>query len=479
MSVLSSSIINVAMASIMAVFNTDTQGVQWVSTAYTLAMAMVIPMAGWLSDRLGLKRLYILSLGVFVAGSVLCGLAWNLESLIVARILQAIGGGLLSPVMTAMLYRMVPRGEIGGAMGLLGMALLVAPAVGPTLGGWLVQTVSWRWIFLINLPIGVVGILLCLFIIPEFPPVPAGKFDVPGAITAALGFAGLLFVLSKGNTWGWTSESTVLLLVASLGTLVVFVLIELFTPNPLLDMRIFANPTFSLAIGAFGIATIGMFAGMFYVPLFLQTIVGLNAMQVGLVMLPAALVTAVMMPVSGKLFDKFGPLFSIAGGLAALAACTWLFTGLSLETAQATVVLWLVVRGVAIAICSMPAQTAAMADIPTAQIGRASAVSNLVRNVASSFGVAVLTVLMTDRSVFHQTRMLEALNTDNTAFTSFAAANPALGPTVVAGTVAKMAYVQSIRDVFVATTLLTLLGVIPALFLRRTKKTATASASPT
>lgn len=475
-SVLSSSIINVANASIMAVFNTDTAGVQWVSTAYTLAMAMIIPMSGWLGDKFGLKRLYVLSLAVFVAGSVLCAVAWSLESLIVARIIQAVGGGILSPVVTAMVYRLVPRKEIGGAMGILGMAILVAPAVGPTLGGWLVQYVSWRWIFVLNLPIGILGLLLAVLLLPEFRRDPAGKFDLPGAVTAALGFAGLLYVLSKGSSWGWTSEATVLLFVASVGLLVLFVLIELFSPSPLLDMKVFAVPSFTLANLIFALINIAMFAGLFYVPLFLQAIMGLGPLQVGMVMLPGALVSAVMMPIAGKLFDRFGPLFSVVGGLLFLAYCTWLFTGLAVETSQTTVMLWLVLRSVALGLCSMPAQTAAMGDIPTPLISRASAVVNLVRNVASSFGVAGMTVLMTQRSVFHQARIRESLTTDNRALTDWLTSNPA-GQSVLSIHLGQVVYVAAIRDVFLVTAFLTLAAVVPALFLKKPQPAApTASA---
>jgi multidrug resistance protein len=410
LSILSSSIINVAMASIMAVFSTDTQGVQWVSTAYSLAMAMIIPMSGWLGDKLGLRKLYIVSLVVFVAGSTLCAFSWSLESLIAARVIQAAGGGILSPVVMAMIYRLVPRKQIGTAMGIMGMALFVAPAIGPTLGGWMVQYIDWRWIFMINLPLGIVGVLLALMVVPDFAKVAVGKFDVPGAVTAALGFAGLLFVLSKGNTWGWTSETTILTLVASLGMLVVWVLVELWSPAPLLDLKIFAIPSFSLANIAVGVTTIGMFAGI------------------------------------------------------------------TLETSMATITWWLVLRGVAMGICMMPIQTAALNEIPGPLVSRASSLSNLIRNVASSFGIAIMTVLMTDRNVFHAARLREAFTADNTTLGDFLAANPATGPTALATQVAKASYVLSLQDIFLFASLLILLSIIPALFLVRHRRAQAAAA---
>ena len=475
LSILSSSIINVATASIMAVFGTDTQGVQWVSTAYSLAMAMIIPMSGWLGDKLGLRRLYLISLIVFVAGSTLCAFSWSLESLIAARVIQAAGGGILSPVVMAMIYRLVPRKQIGTAMGIMGMALFVAPAIGPTLGGWMVQYTDWRWIFMINLPLGIVGVLLAIMVVPDFAKVPVGKFDAPGAITAAAGFAGLLFVLSKGNTWGWTSETTILTLVASLGMLVVFVLVELWSPSPLLDLKIFAIPSFTLANIAVGVTTIGMFAGLFYIPLYLQTVVGLKPLPVGLIMLPAALVSAVMMPVSGKLYDRFGPLVTIVGGMVFFAFCQSLFAGITLDTSMATITWWLVLRGVAMGICMMPIQTAALNEIPSALVSRASSLSNLIRNIASSFGIAIMTVLMTDRNVFHSARIREAFTSDNTTLTDFLAANPATGPTALVTQVGKAAYVLSLQDIFLFASVLILLSIIPALFLVRHRRAQAAA----
>ena len=185
MSILDSSIVNVAIPTIMNVFNAGTESVQWVSTVYLLAMGVVVPLSGWLGDRIGYKRLYILSMGVFVAGSLLCTLAWDINSLIVARVIQAMGGGMIMPTTMAMIFRMVPRDKIGRGMGIFGIALLVAPAIGPTLGGYLVEYIEWRWIFTINLPIGVIGILLSFFILPEFQAKHPGKLDVAGAVTSA------------------------------------------------------------------------------------------------------------------------------------------------------------------------------------------------------------------------------------------------------------------------------------------------------
>jgi len=471
MSILDSSIVNVAISTIMNVFGTDTAGVEWVSTAYMLAMGMIVPMSGWLGEKLGVKQLYLWSLVVFTIGSVLCAAAWNLESLIGARIIQALGGGMLMPTVMAMIYKLVPRSKMGGAMGIFGISLIFAPAIGPTLGGWLVEYVDWRWIFTINLPVGIIGILLAFFFIPDFKHEgKVGKFDVPGAVTAALGFAGLLYVLSKGNEWGWTSEATVLTLVASLGTLVLFVLIELWSPSPLLDLRVFLYRSFTFANIAVIITTIGMFAGLFYIPFFLQSIRGLGAMETGILMLPGALASGLFMPLSGMLYDRFGPKVVMAGGLTLMAVMTLMFGTITLDTSLMTIILWNVGRGFAMGLSMMPAQTAAMADLPPQLISRATSVTSIIRNLASSFGIAVMTVLLNNRNTFHHARMTDALSTDNTAYTGFLLANPATGPTLVGTHLAKQSFVFAIQDVFLLTAAFTLLAIIPALYLKKAAK---------
>jgi EmrB/QacA subfamily drug resistance transporter len=479
MSILDSSIVNVAISTMMNVFNTDTAGIEWVSTAYMLAMGMIVPMSGWLGEKLGLKELYIWCLVVFTVGSLACAMAWNLESMIVARILQALGGGLMQPTVMAMIYRLVPREKMGSAMGIFGMSLFVAPAVGPTLGGWLVEYIDWRWIFTINLPVGAIGIVLALFFIPEFKHAgKVGKFDIPGAITAGLGLAGLLYVLSEGNTWGWISEATILCLAASLSLLVLFVAIELTTDEPLLELRVFLNRNFALANIIVTITTIGMFSGLFYIPLFLQSIRGLGAMETGLLMLPGALITGLMMPVSGRLYDRFGPKVIMVVGLCLMAGMTWAFGTITLDTSLATIIIWNTFRGMSMGLSMMPAQTAAMADMPMALVSRASAVTSIVRNVAASFGIAIMTVLLNDRNMFHHARISDSLNSDNPTFTSFLLDNPMTGSSALSGHIAKQSFVFGIQDVFLLTAAVTVVAVLPTLFLKRPKKAGPQPAGP-
>ena len=477
MAILDTSIVNVAIPTMMSVFGVDTASVQWVATAYLLALGVVVPFSGWLGDRLGFKNLYILSMAVFVVGSLMCAVSWSLQILIVARVIQALGGGMIMPTTMAMVYRLVPRDRIGRAMGIFGIALLVAPALGPTLGGYLVEYVDWRWIFTINLPIGVIGILLSWSFLPEFSSAHPGRLDISGSVTSAVALFSLLLALSKGSDWGWGAEPTVMLFFISFVAFVLFIYVELTSENPLLELRVFKYPTFTWANLLIVVSTVGMYAGLFYLPLFLQNIRGLGALETGLLLMPGALVSGMMMPVIGRLYDKVGPRPLVIIGISLLALTTYFFHFLSVETATSTVIVWVMLRGVVMPLANMPAQTAALADIPDALVGRASAVTNIIGRVSGSFGIAVLTSILTTRQAVHRADISWSLTGSNPTLTAtlaklgaaFGGGSRGRGGAVayVGGLVTQNSYVNAIDDVFLITAAFTIIALIPAFFLKR------------
>jgi len=479
MSILDSSIVNVAIPTIMNVFNASTDSVQWVSTVYMLALGVIVPLSGWLGDRLGYKKLYIISMAVFVGGSLLCGVSWSLNSLIAARVIQAFGGGMIMPTTMAMIYRMVPRDKIGGGMGLFGMALLVAPALGPTIGGYLVEYVDWRWIFTINLPIGAVGILFSVLILPEFQSKHPGKLDLAGAASSASMLFCLLLALSKGQEWGWLDERTILLFAISFFSFVLFIYLEMSSENPLLELRVFKYLSFTMANLLVVVTTVGMYAGMFYLPLFLQSVRGMGAMETGLLMMPGALFSGLLMPVTGKLFDKIGPRPLALFGVALLAFLTYQFRDLNLATATSTITLWVLLRGGVMAFANMPAQTAALVDFPTELVGRASAITNIISRVSSSFGLAVLTSLLTARQAYHSARYAWSVTaSDPIVGGALAAASKAIGGGTRGASgallwlqvqIARLSFVGAVDDVFVAAAAFTVIALVPAFFLKRAK----------
>ncbi|MDK2821484.1 MAG: hypothetical protein PWP31_1449 [Clostridia bacterium] len=481
MAILDSSIVNVAIPTMMRVFNTDTSTIQWVVTIYMLALGVVVPLSGWLGDKLGLKKLYILSLIVFTVSSLLCTLSWNVNSLIVARVFQAIGGGMIMPTTMAMIYQVVPRENQGSAMGVFGIAMIVAPAVGPTLGGYLVEYVDWRWIFTINLPIGIIGVLLALIYLPHFPTREAGKLDVGGAITSAIGLFTLLLALSKGEDWGWGSLSIVLLFYTSFVFFALFVYLELTQENPLLDLRVFRYLTFTMGNIMIVVSTIGLFAGVYYISFFLQVVRGLGAMETGLITMPGALASGIMMPIAGKLYDKIGPKPLAICGVLWLAYTTYLFHNIDVITPNNVVILWMFIRGLGMPFAMMPAQTAALGVVPKELVGRATAITNIISRVSASFGIAVLTALLNSRMAIHTMQMNSQITGSSLAVNEFftklsgflgggvaaAAQTKSLGLMYIQMVIAKAAFVKGIDDVFYIAALSVLLGVIPACLLKK------------
>ncbi|WP_028962226.1 DHA2 family efflux MFS transporter permease subunit [Sulfobacillus thermosulfidooxidans] len=480
MAILDTSIVNIAIPKLESVFSVNTQQVQWVVTIYLLTLGAVVPLAGWLGERFGYRRIYMTSLAVFTVGSALSGLSWSLGTLMVFRVLQATGGGLIMPITMAMLYRMVPRNRIGTAMGIWGLTAIVAPAIGPTLGGYLVEYVNWRLIFYINVPIGIIGLFLSLAFVPPFAPTSKIPLDTVGFVLAAGGLFGLLLGLSEGETWGWTSEPIVLILGASSLLLILFVLWELTTEHPLLDLRVFAHGSFAVANIITVIVTMGMFAGIFYVPLFLQTVVGYGALETGLMLMPSALATALTMGLSGRLYDKIGAKPLVIPGLLILAYTTYLLHNLSVNTPVSDVVLWLSLRGLGIGLTMMPAITAGMSRVPTALVGTGSAINNIVQRVAGSFGLAVLTAVLTHQEAVHEVYLSSAytpispvaenlLHTLAQYFASLGIPLTEVDPlalTLLHENILQQAFVMAMDDVFVLASWITLTGLIFAIMLK-------------
>lgn len=489
MSVLDTSIVNIAIPTLKHVFGASTSQVQWVVTIYMLVLGVVVPATSYLADRLGPRRLYVLSLVVFTIGSGLSGLAWSLPVMVVFRVLQAVGGGLIMPVTMTMVYRMVPRERIGTAMGFWGLAIIVAPALGPTLGGYLVQYINWRLIYYINVPIGVIGVLLAYPFVPEFPPLKPPPFDALGFVLMASGLFGLLLGFSEGETWGWSSELIVLILTASVLLLVLATIWELHAKHPLLNLRVFQSGTFALSNIILSIAMVALYAGIFYVPLFLQGVDGYGALATGLLMAPSALVSAFLMPVAGRLYDKIGPRPLAIFGMAVLAYTTWLLHNITTSTPPSDILIWLMIRGVGIGAAMMPITTGGMASVPQQWIAAASALSNIVRQVAAAFGLALLTAVATTRSAVHAQFMADSFTPTSSVHMAYvrgtasmfarqgipASASHQAALTLIWGQISRQAFVMGLDDMFVVTSAIVLISVVLSFFLRKHKTVKAAS----
>jgi EmrB/QacA subfamily drug resistance transporter len=467
MSILDTSIVNVAIPTMQNAFGTTTDQIQWIATSYTLVLGVVVPLSAWLSDRFGPARTYNVALLTFAAGSALCGLAWSLESMVVFRIIQAIPGGILPVVTLSMVYRIVPREKIGAAMGMYGLGIIVAPAIGPTLGGYLVEYVDWRLIFFINVPVGIVGAIAAVMVLPKFPAVKSQKFDVLGFLTIAGGLFALLLALSEGQDWGWTGYRVISLLSASVILIALFVIIELEVEHPLLDVRVFRYWPYTNSLLLISVLMVGLFATLFYIPLFLQQAQGLGAFDAGLLLLPQALVMAVLMPIAGRLYDKIGPRWPAVIGLTVVAIGTYALHGITLDISKGEIAALLALRAGGMGLAMMPVMTGGVAAVPTRQVGAASAFNNVAQRSAAALGLAILTALMTSQ----QAAMLQ----DRTSLIGADTPMPGLMPGPSGQMVGMYAVYQktslqvfaaALDQLMVITAALTLVGVALAFLLR-------------
>ncbi|HEY2206295.1 MAG TPA: MDR family MFS transporter [Pseudonocardia sp.] len=410
MSVLDTSIINVAVPVIQKQFSVTTDDIQWVSTSYSLCEGVVVPASAWLGERFGLRRLYLWALVLFSAFSALCGMAGDLNSMVLFRILQAIPGGVLPVTCLTILYRIVPREKLGAAMGLFGLGIVVAPGIGPTLGGYLVEYVGWRLIFYINVPIGILGAIAAMVVLPRFPSAQVHRFDLPGFLCVAGGLFALLLALSEGQAWGWTSYPVLILVAAGVNLLVLFVIVELQTEHPLLDVRVFLSWPFTNSLLLIAMMSVGLFAVLFYIPLFLQNGQGLTPWHTGLVLLPQALVMMVLMPIAGRLYDRFGPRWPAVIGMALTGTGTLLLTQINIDMNRGDLILWQMLFAGGLGLGMMPMMTGGIASLPNEIVNSGSAFNTVVQRVSAALGLAALTgvsttqqaQLMADRSALLQ-----------------------------------------------------------------------------
>lgn len=397
MAVLDSTIVNVAISRIQGEFGRGIDDVEWIATAYTLVLGIVVPTSAWLGGRLGLRRLYLLAVVEFTIGSALCGLASSLNILIAFRVLQAVGGGLMPVLALTILYQLVPRKNIGVAMSMYGLGVVVAPAVGPVLGGWLVQDVSWRLIFYINVPVGVVVSLGILTVLPNFPRGQAGRFDVPGFLFVAAGLTSLLIAFSEGSTWNWGSYAVLLLIAGGLLCLAIFAVIELNVAEPILDLRLFGNGVFALCAVLQSLLQIGLFTGAFYLPLFLQQGQKLDAFTAGLTLLPSAVVTTAVMPLSGRLYDRLGARWPAAVGSLLVAIGTYSLHVITPQMSRDLIIVANCIRNAGIGLALIPVMTASMSRLPLERIKQASPMNNLVGRLSSAMALPLLTAVLTQQ----------------------------------------------------------------------------------
>ncbi len=401
MSILDTTVVNVAIDRLAVDFKSSLTTIQWVVTGYTLALAAVIPMTGWAADRFGTKRLYLASLVLFTIGSMLSGLAWSAASLIVFRVLQGIGGGMIMPAVMTITTRKAGPHRMGRVMGVLGVPMLIAPIIGPILGGWLVDDVSWRWIFFINLPIGILAFVLAQIVLEPDEPQPAHRLDWLGMLQLSPGLALLIFGLAESSTYGFGALRCWGPIVAGAALIVAFFWHSWRSDAPLIDIKTFVRTPAGAAAGTFTLFAIAFFGALLLIPLYYQSVRGASALDAGLLLVPQGLGAMVTMPIAGRLTDRFGPTWLPAAGVPLLVIGFIPFAFVTAHTSYVLLCSFGFVIGLGMGLSMMPTMTAAMQAVPPSAIARTSTAMNIIRQAGASIGTAVLTVLLSSSITSH------------------------------------------------------------------------------
>jgi EmrB/QacA subfamily drug resistance transporter len=400
MVMLDGTVVNVAMNSLTKDLHSSLSTMSWTISGYTLAVAAVIPLAGWLMDQLGAKKVFLISVVLFTLGSLLCSFATTANQLILYRVIQGLGGGMVAPIGMAMVFRIAPPEKAGALMGALGVPMLLAPALGPLLAGYFVEYQTWHWIFLINIPVGIIAVLLGIKFLPDFDRKHVPKLDILGLILAPIAFTMLAYGVTESSK-GWTETSTLTGLIVGGIALIFFIIVELRHSNPIMELKVFKSGKFTLGAIIMWLMMIAMFGMMLIVPLYLQSIKGLTPFEAGLVIFPQALASGVMMPISGKLYDKFGarPLAII--GLAIIAGTLFTLSNLSVDSSKTFFVLCQIGMGLGMGTSMMALNTHVLQSAPLALVNRVTPLTSAAQQVMMSFAAAGMVSFLTSRSEEH------------------------------------------------------------------------------
>ncbi|MEO6835273.1 MAG: DHA2 family efflux MFS transporter permease subunit [Candidatus Tumulicola sp.] len=401
MAIIDSTIVNVALNTIGGNLGATVDEVAWVATGYILANVIVMPLNGWLTALLGRKMFYAISLGVFTVASFLCGIAHSIWLLVFYRVLQGFGGGALQPTAQAIMFETYPPEKRGAAMAIFGLGAMVGPAVGPTLGGYIVDNASWPLIFYINIPIGIIAFLMTLAFIPnpKFHSKPKGSIDWTALGLLTAGLASLQYVLERGEHDDWFASSTIQLLTAvAVISLTVFIFKSLRDKYPIVDLYVFKFRSFSIGSILGTIMGFGLFGTALILPLFFQSILGFTAFDTGMALLPGALSTAVSMLIIGRIFNRIDGRWSIVFGMLLFAWSTWLLGGLTVQAGYWDVFWPRLIQGFGLGFLFVPLTTLSLNDVPIPELAGATGVYTLLRQLGGSFGIAILTTMLVHQS---------------------------------------------------------------------------------
>ncbi|MGG3887474.1 DHA2 family efflux MFS transporter permease subunit [Metabacillus fastidiosus] len=482
--ILNQTLLNVAIPHIMNDLGISANTVQWLSTGYMLVNGIAIPITAFLIEKFGTRKLFLTAIFLFTIGSLVCSLSTNFTILMIGRVIQACGAGIIMPLLMTVFFVLFPPEKRGKAMGIMGIVIIFAPAVGPTLSGWLIGHYSWRLLFDIVIPIGVLDLILGFLWMKDVTKVTNPKFDFPGFLFSTLGFGFLLYGFSEAGNDGWTSATVIISLTIGIISLAAFVWRELTTDKPMLDLRVFKYDIFALTTIISMIVNMAMFGAMILLPIYLQNIRGYTALESGLLMLPGAIIMGIMSPISGALFDRFGARWLAVVGLTITVITTWQFTTLSMTTSYSHIMLLYVLRMFGMSFIMMTVMTEGLNQLPPHLGSHGTAASNTARQVAGSIGTALLVTVMSTRQGVHFGEYTNTVTSANSfisgkfselthllsGYTHLpGAAGTELTTYLMYGQTMQQATIDGINDAFIVATGIAFVAWILAFFIKRSR----------
>ncbi|MGG5254177.1 DHA2 family efflux MFS transporter permease subunit [Neobacillus sp. SM06] len=482
--ILNQTLLNVAIPRIMNDLNISANTVQWLSTGYMLVNGIFIPVTAFLIEKFGTRKLFITSVFLFTVGSIICSISVNFGMLMVGRVIQAAGAGIIMPLLMTVFFTIFPPEKRGKAMGILGIVMIFAPAVGPALSGWIVGHYSWRLLFDIVIPIGILDLILSAMWMKDVTEVTNPKFDFPGLLFSTFGFGFLLYGFSEAGNNGWSSTIVLTSLIVGIISLTLFIWRELSTDKPMLDLRVFKYDIFALTTVISMVINMAMFGAMILLPIYLQNIRGFTPLQSGLLLLPGAIVMGIMSPIAGALFDKIGARWLAVAGLIITVITTWQFTKLSMTTSYNHVMILYVLRMFGMSFLMMTVMTEGLNQLPRHLGAHGTAAANTARQVAGSIGTAFLVTVMSTRQGVHMgeygnviartnpyiANTLSQISQGIAGLTHLPlAAGQQLGAYLIYGQTMRQATIDGINDSFIVATGIAFVALLLAFFIKRAK----------
>ncbi|WP_144510816.1 DHA2 family efflux MFS transporter permease subunit [Bacillus sp. FJAT-22090] len=459
---LSNTLLNIALPAIMNEFKVSPSTVQWLSTGYMLVNGILIPTTAFLIQKYTARRLFLIAMGLFTVGTIIGGFAPTFSILLAARMIQASGAALIMPLLMNVLYTTFPVEKRGSAMGMFGIVMIFAPAIGPTLSGWIIQHYNWSVLFLMMVPLMVIVWILGFFKLRDTKEKNEKKIDALSVVLSALSFGGILYGFSSAGNNGWSAPSVYLTIIVGVLSLVWLILRQFKLSEPMLDFRVYKYPMFALSSAISITLNMAMFSAMLLMPIYLQNIRGISAMDSGLLMLPGALIMGIMMPITGKIFDKFGPKALAYTGLVIVIVMTYLFSQLTDSTGYTHLVVIYSVRMLGISMVMMPIMTNGLNQISPALIPHGTAMNSTIQQVSGAIGASLLVTIMSNRTTTHVKEMMaEAMSNSATAPTGAALQQ-------LQQHVTMEATISGINDSFLVSTGIAIVSLILALFIKRT-----------